>query len=159
MVETQINQHDHRGHIVLSPNLSVPWRDNLLFLYVVCSIALCIGISFSLLGMWMVLPFTGLEVIALVAVVYYVGHKCHRIEVISVEDGCVQVEQGYTRPQSSWRSELFWTRLIVLPQERPWHPLRVFLRGRDDQIEIGTFLNDDDKRILIKQLRQFITSV
>lgn len=159
MVETRINQHDNRGHIVLSPNLSVSWRDNVLFLYVVCSITLCIGISFSLLGMWMVLPFTGLEVIALVAVVYYVAHKCHRREVISVEDGCVRVECGYTRPQSCWSSELFWTRLIVLPQERPWHPLRVFLRGRSDQIEIGTFLNDDDKRILIKQLRQFVTAV
>lgn len=159
MVETRINQHDNRGHIVLSPNLSVSWRDNILFLYVVCSIALCIGISFSLLGMWMVLPFTGLEVIALVAVVYYVAHKCHRIEVISVADGCVRVEQGYTRPQSSWSSELFWTRLIVLPQDRPWHSLRIYLRGRDSQVEIGTFLNDDDKRILIKQLRQFITAV
>ena len=140
--------------------MSVRWRDNVLFLYVVCSIALLIGISFSLLGMWMVLPFTGLEVIALVTVVYYVAHKCHRIEVIHVDDGCVRVEQGYTRPQTSWSSEIFWTRLIVLPQERPWHPLRVFLRGRDNhQIEIGTFLNDDDKRILIQQLRQFVTAV
>jgi len=159
MVETRINQHDNRGHIVLSPNLSVPWRDNVLFLYVVCGIALCIGISFSLMGMWMVLPFTGLEVIALVAVVYCVAHKCHRIEVISVEEGCVRVEQGYTQPQSSWSSELFWTRLIVQPQQRPWHSIRIFLRGRNDQIEIGTFLNDDDKRILIKQLRQFVTAV
>lgn len=159
MVETQINQHDHQGHIVLSPNMSVAWRDNLMFLYVVCSIALCIGFSFALMGMWMVLPFTGLEIIALVAVVYYVGHKCHRIEVISVEDGCVRVECGYTRPQSCWSSELFWTRMIVLPQERPWHTMRVFLRGRENQIEIGTFLNEDDKRILIKQLRQIVAAV
>ena len=71
----------------------------------------------------------------------------------------LRVEQGYPRPQISWCSEIFWTRLIVLPQERPWHPLRIFLRGRDSQIEIGTFLNDDDKRILIKHLRQFVTVV
>jgi len=159
MVETQINQYDNQGHIVLSPNQSVAWRDNLLFLYIICSIALCIGISFSLMGMWMVLPFTGLEIIALVTVIYYVGHKCHRIEVISVEDGQVRVECGYTRPQSCWSSELFWTRMIVLSQERPWHTMRVFLRGRDNQIEIGTFLNEDDKRILIKQLRHIVAAV
>lgn len=159
MVETRINQHEQGGHIILSPNLSVRWSDNVLFLYVVCGMAALIGISFTMLGMWLVLPFTGLEVIALVAVVYYVSHKCRRIEVIRVEDGCVQVEQGYTRPQTSWRSDLFWTRLIVTSQERPWHPLRIFLRGRDDQIEIGTFLNEDDKRILIKQLRQFVAAV
>lgn len=159
MVESRLNQHDNGGHIVLSPNLSVRWRDNVRFLYIVCSIALLIGISFALLGMWLVLPFTGLEVIALVAVVYYVARKCHRIEVIHVDEFCVRVEQGYTRPQFSWRSEIFWTRLIVLPQERPWHPLRIFLRGRETQIEIGTFLNDDDKRILIKQLRQFVSVV
>lgn len=159
MVETQINQQEKRGHIVLSPNLSVRWRDNILFLYVVCGMAVFIGLSFTLLGMWLVLPFTGLEVIALITVVYYVAHKCHRIEVIRVEGGCVQVERGYTRPQSSWHSDLFWTRLIVLPQERPWHHLRIFLRGRNDQIEIGAFLNEEDKRILIKQLRQFIATI
>jgi len=159
MVESQLSQHDHGGHIVLSPNLSVHWRHNVWFLYIVCGIASLIGISFALHGMWLVLPFTGLEVIALVSVVYYVARKCYRIEVIHVDELNVRVEQGYTQPQSSWNSELFWTRLIVLPQERPWHPLRIFLRGRDNQIEIGTFLNDEDKRILIKQLRQFITAV
>jgi uncharacterized membrane protein len=156
MVESQLNLHDNGGHIVLSPNLSVRWRNNVRFLYIVCSIALIIGISFAVLGMWLVLPFTGLEVIALITIVYYVARKCHRIEVIHVDDVSVRVEQGYTRPQTSWSSDLFWTRLIVAPQERPWHPLRIFLRGRDTQIEIGTFLNDDDKRLLIKQLRQFI---
>jgi len=159
MVETRLNQHDSGGHIVLSPNRSVSWRDNVLFLYIVCGLALCIGISFSLMGMWMVLPFTGLEVAALIGVVYYVAHKCRRIEVISVEDGHVLVERGYTRPQFSWRSEMFWTRLIVLKPDRPWHPLRIFLRGRGNQIEVGTFLNEADKKLLIKQLRQFIPVV
>ncbi|MEJ2360222.1 MAG: DUF2244 domain-containing protein [Gammaproteobacteria bacterium] len=159
MVEAQINPHEQGGHIVLSPNRSVRWSDNVLFLYIVCGLAVLIGISFSMLGMWLVLPFTGLEVIALIAVVYYVAHKCRRIEVIRVEDGCVQVEQGVTQPQTSWRSDLFWTRLIVMPRERPWHPLHIYLRGRHDQIEIGTFLNEDDKQILIKQIRQFVTSV
>lgn len=159
MVETRINQHDKRGHIVLSPNLSVRWRTNVIFLYIVCSFALIIGVSFAMIGMWMILPFTGLEVLALVTVVYYVAHKCHRIEVIHVSDEEVLVERGYRRPQSNWSSETFWTRMIVSRQERPWHPLRVFLRGRDGQIEIGAFLNDDDKRILIKQLRQFVAVV
>lgn len=159
MVETRINQQDNSGHIVLSPNLSVRWRTNVIFLYIVCSFALIIGISFTLIGMWMILPFTGLEVIALVTVVYYVAHKCHRIEVIHVSNGQLRVERGYRKPQSNWSSDLFWTRLIVSPQERPWHPLRIFLRGRDGQIEIGAFLNDDDKRILIRQLRQFVTAV
>lgn len=159
MVEARINPQQAGGHIILSPNMSVRWSDNVLFLYVVCSLAVLIGMSFSLLGMWLVLPFTGLEVLALIAVVYYVAHKCRRLEVIRVEDGCVQVEQGSTEPHTSWRSDLFWSRLIVGPQERPWHPLRIYLRGRHDQIEIGAFLNEDDKRILIQELRQFIAVV
>jgi len=159
MVETQFSQHEQGGHIVLSPNMSVSWRDNLLFLYIVCSLALAIGISFSLMGMWLVLPFTGLEVAGLIGVVYYVAHKCHRIEVIRVEDGQLVVESGYTRPQSSWRSELFWTRLIVHAPDRPWDPMRIFIRGRRDQIEVGAFLNEADKKFLIKQLRQFMSVV
>lgn len=159
MVETQIDTARQQGHIILSPNLSARWKSNVVFLYLVSTFTLAIGITFALAGLWLILPFAGLEVMALVWVVYKVAHKCHRIEVIHLSQNNVRVERGYRRPQSSWQSETFWTRMIVARQERPWHPLRVFLRSRNDQIEIGAFLNDEDKRLLIRELRHFVVSL
>lgn len=159
MVEAHIDSTCQQGQIILSPNLSARWKTNVYFLYLVSTFTLAIGIAFALAGLWLILPFAGLEVIALVWVVYSVAHKCHCIEVIHLSQDNVRVERGYRRPQSSWQSDTFWTRMIVARQERPWHPLRVFLRSRDDQIEIGAFLNDEDKRALIRELRHFVVTL
>lgn len=156
MVETDIDQTQESGQIVLSPNLSARWRTNVYFLYVSVFFALCIGLGFSYAGAWMILPFTGLEILALSGIIYYVAHKCHRIEVIRFNRGQVRVERGYRRPQTSWESETFWTRLVVGEKRHPMHSLRLFLRGRKGQIEIGTFLNDSDKQKLLEELRPFV---
>ena len=159
MIETQIDHTRQQGHIILSPNLSARWKTNVYFLYLVCSFTLAIGVAFALAGLWLILPFAGLEVMALVWVVYCVAHKCHRIEVIRIDQDKLWVERGYRRPQSSWQSERFWTRMLVPRQEKPWQPLRVFLRGRNEQIEIGAFLNDEDKRVLINELRHYVVTL
>ena len=84
MVEAQIDPEHEAGHIVLSPNLSARWKTNVYFLYAAITFALLIGGGFAYVGLWMILPFTGLEILALVLLIYHVAHKCHRMEVIHV---------------------------------------------------------------------------
>lgn len=155
MVETKLNSVE-AGHIVLSPNLSARWRTNVNFLYIATFFAFVIGVGFASIGLWLILPFTGIEIFALVSLVYYVAHKCHRIEVIHFDSQKICVERGYRAPESSWSSDTFWTRLVVGEQTNPRYPIRLFLRGRQEQIEIGAFLNNDDKQKLLKELRQFV---
>lgn len=155
MIETRLKSVEE-GHIILSPNLSARWRTNVNFLYIATFFALVIGTGFASIGLWLILPFTGLEILALVTLIYYVAHKCHRIEVIHFDRERVCVERGYRSPKSSWSCETFWTRLVIGKQSYPQYPLRLFLRGRDEQIEIGAFLNNDDKQKLVNELRQFI---
>lgn len=157
MVEAQIDHRHEAGHIVLSPNLSARWKTNVYFLYAAIFAALIIGGGFAYVGLWMILPFTGLEILALVLLIYRVAHKCHHIEVIHISRDRLRVEHGYRNPKSSWESDLFWTRLIVGQQTHPIQPLRLYLRGREGKIEIGTFLNDEDKQILIRELRPYIS--
>jgi hypothetical protein len=51
--------------IVLSPNCSISWRELVLFYLATCLIALAVGLFFTLQGLWLVLPFSGLEMLAL----------------------------------------------------------------------------------------------
>jgi uncharacterized membrane protein len=154
MIETRL-QSLESGHIILSPNLSARWQTNVRFLYIAVFFALVIGFGFASVGLWLVLPFTGLEIAALVSLIYYVAHKCHRIEVIYFDTHRIRVERGYRSPKSRWTSDKFWTRLII-GKPTLGHPLRLFLRGRDEQIEIGAFLNNNDKQKLLDELRQHI---
>ena len=158
MIEANIDTAHARGHIVVTPNLSAQWRTTKIFMWIVSVYALSIGFLFALKGLWMIIPFAGLEVIALVALMYRVARKCHRQQVIYLDEDRIRVENGYRSPKQSWDSELFWTRLIV-NKSNTWHPDKLILRGRQQQIEIGEFLNDDDKKQLVTRLRGLITVV
>jgi len=56
---------------VLSPNCSIAWRDLVMFYLLTCVIALSIGVFFTLQGLWLVLPFSGLEMLALGYCLYW----------------------------------------------------------------------------------------
>lgn len=159
MINAELNEETAAGHIVLSPNLSARWKTTKLFMFVVSSFALVIAISFASIGLWMILPFAGMEVLVLLIVMYRVSKKCYRKEVIRLNREAITVEQGQHFPRFRWHSELFWTRLIVQTPEHPWHSNKLILRGRHDQIEIGAFLNEQEKLDLLRQLRIYVSVV
>lgn len=159
MINTQLNTTRTQGQIILSPNKSACWKNTKLFLYIVCSVALLIGLAFASLGLWIILPFSGIEIIVLIIVMYRVSRNCYRQEVIHLDEQGIRVEQGRHTPVRIWQSDLFWTRLVVKPAVHPGHPRRVVLRGRHDHIEIGTFLNEADKETLIRQLQTAIVAI
>ena len=159
MIEANLNTTGSQGHIVVCPNMSAEWRITKLLLWMISTIAVLIGIGFAVAGLWLILPFSGLEVMALVGLMYWVAHQCSRKQVIYLQDTRIIVEKGYRTPRFAWESELFWTRLIV--EESPYrgHPRRLILRSKQQQLEIGEFLNEDDKKKLIATLRGVITVV
>lgn len=82
MISGQFDLQRHDGCIVLSPNLSARWKSTKIFLFIVSFFALSIGIAFALVGVWMILPFAGIEIIVLLIVMHRVARKCYRKQVI-----------------------------------------------------------------------------
>lgn len=156
MVDTQLQPDGTGGRIILSPNLSANWRTNVKLMYLITVIAIIVSSGFALAGAWLVFPFAGIEVGALFAVVYYVSRKCNRKEVISVDEHSLKLERGYRRPEEQWVCDRFWVRAVIGGSSHPWHPDRILLRCRHREVEIGAFLNDEDKERLIAQLRRFV---
>lgn len=160
MIESNLDISKGQGHIVVCPNMSGQWQTTKLFLWIVSSLALLIATVFALLGLWMILPFAGLEIIALVSLMYWVAHQCRRKQVIHLGENRIRVEKGFHLPNSTWESELFFTRLFIdKPPYRGGQPLKVFLRSKQQQLEIGEFLNEQDKKKLITELRGIINFV
>ena len=158
MISAQLDLARHDGCIVLSPNLSARWQSTKIFLFIVSFFALSIGIAFSFVGLWMILPFAGIEIILLLIVMYRVARQCYRKQVIRISSEKIRVEQGVAQPHSVWESELFWTRMIIQKPGHAWHAPKVILRGRDEVIEIGDFLTEQEKNELIKKLRPFVST-
>lgn len=153
MIESCIDRAKGQGYIVVCPNMSAQWGMVKRFLWFISTFVFIIASVFSFFGMWMILPFAGLEVMALISVSYWVAYQCCRKEVIRINENKITVEKGYHVPLFTWQSELFWTRLVIDPPAFKGHPLKLFLRSRQNRLEIGGFLNDDDKQKLIAELR------
>lgn len=158
MVESNVDSAGD-GHIVVSPNLSSQWQTTKILLWIISCVALFIGTIFAFLGLWMILPFAGIEVLALVLVTYWVACRCRHKQVIHFDDNRIRVEKGYLTPRLAWDSELFWTRLIINKSPYRGHPSKLILRSKQQQLEIGEFLNEHDKKKLIAELRHVISVV
>lgn len=158
MIESNVDIARGRGHIVLSPNQSAQWRVTKIFLWLTSCYMLLIASLFALAGLWMVFPFAGIEVIALVVLMSWVACQCRCKQVIYLCDNRIRIEKGYRSPRVVWDSEIFWTRLIIDKAPYRGHPNKLILRSKQQQLEIGEFLNEHDKKKLITELRNVINN-
>lgn len=122
-------------------------------------IALCcmgIGIAFALHGFWPVLPFAGLEVVVLGAAFYLCLSRSQIREVVSVNADVVAVDKGRRQPQQHWECPRAWARISLERSPIAWYPSRLMVAFHDRQVEIGRFLNEEERRGLAVELEQVI---
>ena len=141
---------------VLLPNCSISWRELLIFYLLTCVLALAIGLLFALGGMWLVLPFSGLEMAALGTALYLTSRKVHRREVITLDSQRVRVEKGIARIDQSWEFETAGTRLLDEKSATGGSPRRLVLGARGNYVEIGEFLDNLEKDELAFRLKDCI---
>jgi len=65
MVQIDINKNTGNGTIVLKPNNSATWHFNVLIISSLTLLAFLIAGIFLIQGLWLILPFSGLELIML----------------------------------------------------------------------------------------------
>lgn len=156
MVETSFDRHDHTGRIVLRPNNSWTWRANVWLVYTLMAISATIAIGFMMQGLWMVLPFSVLEMAVLLACLYYCVRRTHLQEVLTFSPEELVLERGHDHPEHTYRFHRFFTRVFVEPPSHRWYTSRVAIHHRGDRVEIGEFLNASDKLDLVREIRLMI---
>lgn len=153
MVEVHRNADDSTI-ISLFPNRSATWEETRLFVAVICGTTLAIGIFWTFIGAWMVLPFSGLEA-ALVAYLFYrVCQSTYQRQVITCDSSKVVVQFGTHFPKRSWTLERERTRLSVTEPTHELDALKLVIADTQHDIELGSFLNKEDKELALKELRK-----
>ena len=95
MVDTQQEQGvEDQWRFVLRPNRSLSWRGSLVFFLSLFMISSFVAVSLAVMGFWLVLPFAGLEMIALGAGLYMVACRCYECEVICISRDAIRIEKG-----------------------------------------------------------------
>ncbi len=146
-----------RGYrLVLSPNCSISWRELIIFYLITCLLALAIGLFFAFNGMWMVLPFSGLEMLALGTGLYIVSRNAHRREVISLDEHHVRVEKGIDKVDHRWKFQTHWTRLKVAEKDGRRSGKELSLGSHGEYVVVGDFLSKNEKDDLAFRLKDCI---
>ena len=138
---------------VIQPNRSMSWRHLLVAYLGICMVLLAVGIGFLAAGLPLVLPFSGLEMLLLGVGFYLSAWRGGVQEVVIIGAGTVVVEAGRKRPETRERFQRQWARVVLERRRGGWYPSRLLIRSHGRQVEIGKFLNEQERRGLALELR------
>jgi len=145
------------GQIVLQPNNSMSWQATKYFLLTLIVISLTMATVFLARGYWMILPFSLVEMGVLCSCFYFIVRRNQTQEVIRFGHDEIVIEVGRKNPEVRHVWARFFTKVMVDPPKHPWYANRISLRYRDQEREIGRYLNAQEKKKLLLEIRAMIS--
>ncbi|HCD26812.1 MAG TPA: hypothetical protein DER02_04790 [Gammaproteobacteria bacterium] len=144
------------GHVTLQPNNSMSWRALKWFLLFMMTVSFSIAITLTVLGYWVVLIFTTLEMAVLSYCLWLCVRRSSIQEVISFGPETVTLEVGIDSPQERHIWQRFFTTIEIEAAPHPWYRKSVALVHRGERREVGKFLPQKEQEQLIKSLRELV---
>lgn len=134
------------------PNASLTRRGRRLLFAGIAAVSLFIAFAFALLGAWLVLPFAGLELLALAAALGHLERHATDFEAVRLHAGhlSVEVRDGETCTQQDCAA--CWMRFFLCrPPEAGATRLRFRAHGR--HIDIGRWMSEEQLRAMAAELK------
>lgn len=119
-------------------------------------VALAIAIRFAALGLWMVVPFTLAEILALGLGLWVMLQRSYTEKVL-VGDRVVEIRHLQKGANRVWQLPRRRTQVKIC--DRPsqlrgrWYPCRLILGHAGQWVEVGGCLTDPERRSLARALR------
>ncbi|MFK7794115.1 MAG: DUF2244 domain-containing protein [Gammaproteobacteria bacterium] len=139
---------------VVTPNCSMTWQENKIFVASLAVVSFSIAGGFALHGLWLILPFAGLEMMMLTGILYWSSLRATRCEVISIDADNISVEVGRNKMRHVHSFQRAWTRVEVRPAARPHWQSRLVMRSKGKELEIGACLNDEERQSLAASINK-----
>jgi len=143
--------------LVIGPNASLSPGQALAFFVSMCLICLGIAAGFALLGFWPVLPFAGLELVALGAALAVVLRRNRYREVVWLDRELIRVEFGMLGQRE--RASCEWPRSMTrvwLEDDAQAGGNRLVLACGVQRMVIGSCLTDAEREALARRLKELI---
>lgn len=125
-----------------------------MFFLIMVAVSFGIAGTFTAFGYWVVFPFAGLEMAVLGISLYLCAMKTTWCEVISIESGTIEVVVGRHSPESSYKFDRHWARIVLDPPRARGYPSRLLLRSHGRELEVGACLNNEERQQLAKALEK-----
>jgi len=139
--------------LVTKPNSSLTPECKVLAVVAIGLISLVIALFFALMGAWFVLPFAGLEVVAVGYAFYYVHcHSCDYERIVIVDDQ-VSIETKSYRTYRQTCFNRYWVSVFL--KATPSGDQLLFFRSHGKEVMFGrSFMTSEERVKLASQLKQ-----
>ena len=157
MVSSTVDS-EHNWRFVIRPNRSLTWRQTQIAFAVLATVCLTIAGAFALIGFWPVLPFAGLELLAVGAGMYLCALGGRKTEVVRVSRDMIAVEKGREECTERWEFQRAWTTIRLQYSRVRWYPTRLVIGSHGREVQLGGFLTDSERARLAGDLRRAMSS-
>jgi uncharacterized membrane protein len=125
----------------------------------VVAVSFLFGAVFALHGLWLVLPFVGLELLAVALAFVCYGRHAADFERIELGAHGLTVERAEGGRRSCWTLAPRWTRVEVERSGRGWMGrVRLHLAAGGERVEVGRHLPDERRLRLAQELRHALAA-
>lgn len=157
MVATLRDPETSQVALVITPYAPLSWQGSVLILLMLSALIMSGSVVSGMLGFWYPMLPSAILCIVL-ALAFRAGYRrTQRREVVKLVDDAVSIERGHERPESrcalpSARAEVL---LQVSAADSHEH---LYLCSNEQKIEVGDFLDDEERHQLAASLRQLLRS-
>lgn len=145
--------------IEISPNCSLSKRGAFIFFASLCLVCFGIAAILAARGLWVVLPFAGLEMVLLGWALKASLARREHGQTITILDRDVLVE---SRTGARYVQVVFprhWAQVRLRRAGSPLHPSRLTIESHGRQCEVGSFLTEQERCGLAHRLKCLIGRV
>lgn len=136
------------------PNRSLSREGMLVFFGAVAVLSLLVAVRFILLGAWLVLPFTLLELVVLGFSLYLFERHSRYSETLQISpDSILFVARRGVKILQECRFQTHWVNVVLQLDQHSWYPGKLLLQSHGRCIEIGACLTDDDRKALAETIK------
>jgi uncharacterized membrane protein len=153
MEDTRIRVEGQPGGVMLTSrrNCAMPPGMLLALLGAGGLVSLGIGVVFAVHGAWLVLPFAGIEAVALGAAFWLVCRHSGDYERVGLADGRLRLEVCDAEKVSTYEMNPAWVRVVVGKAGRR---TRLALQSHGREVEIGRHLDEAGRERFATLLRE-----
>lgn len=141
---------------MIKPNRSMDARQSAVCVICFAVLSLAIALSFFSVGLWLVLPFSGLEVLAVGIGIGYTLKRLQGYEWIVVTDREVCVLQSQSGKSRRYEFQRYWTQVRLENGSSRLQPHRLLIGSHGRFVEIGREFIDEDRENFAARLNEAI---
>lgn len=120
----------------------------------IVGVSFVFGVAFATQGLWLILPFVGLELIAVALAFLCYGRRAADFERITLSASQLSIERAEGARLLRWDFPASAARIEVEESGSGWmHRVRVWIVSRGERVDVGRHLPVDRREVLAREVR------